>query len=77
MESALVTIGGNPVGRRRVEIPHFGLALMTLEQQIDCKFQCLEGHFKEIVDRLDALGIDANRNRNDDKQYTEEDASCG
>ena len=42
--------------------------LRALADSIDCKFQTFEGRFDEIADRLDALAIGANRNRNDDRR---------
>ena len=45
-----------------------GVALRALEQRMDLRFQRLEQHFEEIANQHDALGIDANRNRNEDRQ---------
>ena len=39
-----------------------------LEQQMDLRFWHFEERFEEIVDRLDVLGIDAHRRRNDDRR---------
>ncbi|CAK7350345.1 unnamed protein product [Dovyalis caffra] len=62
---------------QRAEAPNYRVALMVLEQQMDHRFQHLEGFFEEIVDRLYALGIDANKNQNDDKPRIGEDAIRG
>ena len=40
-------------------------SLLTQETTLRALF---EGHFDEIVDRLDALALGANRGRNDDKR---------
>ena len=42
--------------------------LRSLEDNIDRRFQAFEGRFDEIVDRLDALALGANRNRNDNRR---------
>ncbi|CAK7355058.1 unnamed protein product [Dovyalis caffra] len=44
---------------------------------MDCRFPYLEGCFEEIMDRLDALGIDANRNQIDDGPRSREDVARG
>ena len=42
--------------------------LRALADNIDCRFQVFEGQFDEIADRLDALTLGPNRNRNDDRR---------
>ena len=42
--------------------------LRALANNVDRRFQAFEGRFDEIVNRLDALAIGANRDRNDDKR---------
>ena len=44
---------------------------------MDRKFQALEGCFDEIMDRLDALPISANRGRNEDMRGPREDVAQG
>ena len=39
-------------------------ALRALAESVDRRFQAFEGCFNKIADRLDALAISANRNRN-------------
>ena len=39
-----------------------------LEQEIDRRFRRFEERFGEIVDRLDALGVDVNQNRNNGRR---------
>ena len=41
--------------------------LRALADSVDRRFQAFEGRFDKIVNRLDALAIGANRDRNDDK----------
>ena len=56
-----------------VEILRAGLltqemALRVLVDNIDHRFQVFKGWFDEIADRLDALALGANRNRNIDRR---------
>ena len=41
--------------------------LRALVENVDHRFQALEGRFDKIGDRLDALAISANRGRNEDR----------
>ena len=42
--------------------------MRALANNVDRRIQAFDGHFDEIVDRLDALAIGANRDRNDIRQ---------
>ena len=50
-------------------------ALRALAENVDRKFQALEGSFDKIKDRLDALAIDANRGRNKNKRAPRDDVA--
>ena len=49
--------------------------IRALADSVDCRFQTFEGRFGEIVDRLDALVIGANRDRNDDRRRLKDDVA--
>ena len=60
-------------GDQGVEVLRVGLltqetTLRALTDNIDRIFQAFKGWFNEIVNRLNALTIGANRNRNDDRR---------
>ena len=46
-------------------------ALKALAENVDRRFQVLDGRFDEIADKLDALAIGANRGRNEDRRNQE------
>ena len=52
-------------------------ALRALTKSVGHRFQAFEGRFNEIVDRLDALAIGANRNMNDDRWRPRDDFAQG
>ena len=65
-----------------VEVLRVGLltqkiALRALADNIDCRFQAFEGRFDEIMDRLDALAIVSNKNRNNDRRLPRDDFARG
>ena len=51
--------------------------LRALAYSVDHRFQVFEGHFDEIVDRLDALTLGANRGRSEDKRWLRDDVAQG
>ena len=51
------------------------MALRALAENVDRRFQALEGCFYEIADMLDALAIGANRNRNDDRRQPRDEVA--
>ena len=51
--------------------------LKALADGVDRRFQAFEGHFDEIVDRLDALALGANRVRNEDRRRLRDDVAQG
>ena len=53
------------------------MTLKALENSVDRRFWMLEGHFDDIIDRLDALAMSANRIRNDDRQRLRDDFARG
>ena len=61
----------------RVELLTRETVLKALTENVDHKFQALEGHFDKIADRLDALAIGASRGRNEDRRGTSEDVAQG
>ena len=53
------------------------MALRALTENVDHRFQALEGRFDEIADRLDALAICANKGRNEDRRRLKDEvAQC-
>ena len=52
-------------------------ALRALAENVDRKFQALEGRFEDIVDKLDDFVISANRGRNEDMRGPIGDVSRG
>ena len=52
-------------------------ALRALAENVARRFQALEGCFDEIADRLDALAIGANRDRNEDRRGPTNDVAQG
>ena len=61
----------------RVRLLTQEMALRALVDNIDHRFQAFEWRFDEIIDRLDALAIGANRNRNDDRRWPRDDFARG
>ena len=53
------------------------MKLRALANSVDFRFQVFEGCFDEIVDRLDALALDANRGRNEDMRWLRDDVAQG
>ena len=51
--------------------------LRALTVSVNHKFQAFKGCFDEIANRLDALAIGANRNRNDDRRRPRDDFAQG
>ena len=51
--------------------------LRALTDYVDHRFQVFEGCFDEIVDRLDALALGANRGRNEDRRRLRDDVAQG
>ena len=51
--------------------------MKALANSVDHRFQAFERRFDEIVNRLDALAIGANRGRNDDKLRLRADVAQG
>ena len=51
--------------------------MRALADNIDCRFQAFKGRFDEIADRLDALAIGADRNRNNDRRQPRDDVVEG
>ena len=65
-----------------IEVLRVGLltqetALRALAENVDRRFQELEGHFDEIADILDALAISANKGRNEDRRGPRKDVAQG
>lgn len=56
-----------PFGDEALQRLEWGLE-QRLEQRIDLIFRRFEGRFDEIVDRLDALGLDAHRRQNGNRR---------
>ncbi|GKB64801.1 reverse transcriptase domain-containing protein, partial [Tanacetum coccineum] len=54
-----------------------GTTLTNLEQRVNHNFQHLEQHFKDIVERLDVLVANANRNVNDIETRPGDRGACG
>ncbi|KAI5663340.1 hypothetical protein M9H77_22663 [Catharanthus roseus] len=52
-------------------------AIRTLEVNLDPRFRCLDQRFEEMINRFDALGVDANRNRNDGGQRPRDQLARG
>ena len=59
----------------RAELLTQETALRALVENVDRRFQALEGRFNEMADRLDALAIDANRGRNENRMGPREDVA--
>ena len=51
--------------------------LKALADSVDRKFQTFERRFDEIADRLDALALDANKGRNEDKRKLRDEVAQG
>ena len=51
--------------------------LRALVDNINRRFQSFEGWFDKIADRLDALAVGSNRNRNDDRLRPRDDFAKG
>ena len=65
-----------------VEVLRVGLltqktALRALADNMDRRFRAYDGLLDEIADRLDALVIGTNRNRNNDKRRPRDDIAQG
>ncbi|KAI5659169.1 hypothetical protein M9H77_27962 [Catharanthus roseus] len=52
-------------------------AIRTLEVNLDQRFRHLDQHFEEMINRFDALVVDANRNRNDGGQRPRDQLARG
>ncbi|KAI5669741.1 hypothetical protein M9H77_19594 [Catharanthus roseus] len=52
-------------------------AIRTLEVNLDQRFWRLDQRFEEMINRFDALGVDANRNRNDGGQQPRDQLARG
>ncbi|KAI5667364.1 hypothetical protein M9H77_17217 [Catharanthus roseus] len=52
-------------------------AVRTLEVNLDQRFRCLDQCFDEMINRFDALGVNANRNRNDGGQRPRDQLARG
>ena len=61
----------------RTELLTQETTLRALVENVDRRFQALKGHFDEIVDRLDALAICVNRNKNDDRRWPRDEVAQG
>ena len=51
------------------------MTLRALADNVDRRFQAFEGRFDEITDRLDALALDANKGRNEDRRRLRDDVT--
>ncbi|KAI5683871.1 hypothetical protein M9H77_05099 [Catharanthus roseus] len=52
-------------------------AVRTLEVNLDQRFRHLDQHFDEIINKFDALEVNANRNRNDGGQRPRDQLAQG